>query len=325
MIQQKITGEEIIDAMLGNLREGLEPLRYSVVAPSVYHVYLHEQDYGRLQGIFPRIQQEARQALTEELQLLEQADRGTGLAALVQSKLKGRLPKWMQEALPNTEERKRDYQAPAEGWQIAFHQDADGALQPGDIAIHSLLNLPQRIEMGEGLTTKTIKTLRRDGQLSHQESYSTTEELKPRAVSKTTDDPLATNKSPDSAAKTEILYASIRYSDDAGVHVYEMLKEQIVIGRGGEGYWVDIALQSSGKVSREHLRLRYDGASRKFYLKDVSSYGTTINGGSMPSSMQEINGERRDINREVELPVRARIVLAGMVALDFEASSATGG
>lgn len=320
MGQAKITGEEIIDAMLGNLREGLEPLRYSVIAPGVYHVYLHEQDYGRLQGIFPRIQQEARQALTEELQALEQAERGTGLTARVQSKLKGRLPKWMQEALPGAEARKRDYQAPAEGWQIAFHQESDGQLQPGDVAVHSLLTLPQRIEMGEGLTTKTVKTLRRDGQLSHQESYSTAEDLKPRPADSAPEDPYATNKSPNSADEAETPYAVMRYADDAGSHVYQMVKDLVVIGRGGEGYWVDIALQASAKVSREHLRLRYDGTNRKFYLKDLSNFGTTVNGVTLPCSMQEVEGERRDINHEIVLPTRARIVLAGMVAIDFEAA-----
>jgi len=192
MDQSRVTGEEIIEAMLGNLREGLEPLRYSVLAPGVYHVYLHERDYGRLQGIFPRIQQETRQALTEELRALEQAERGAGLGALMRSKLKGRLPKWMQGALPGSEARQRDYQAPAEGWQIAFHQDADGQLQPGDVSVHSLLTLPPRMEMGEGLTTKTVKTLRRDGQLSHQESYSKADAPTPRPHEFKPEDPLAT-------------------------------------------------------------------------------------------------------------------------------------
>jgi len=307
--------------MLGNLREGLEPLRYSVVAPGVYHVYLHERDYGRLQGIFPRIQQEARQALTEELQALEQAEPGAGLGAPMQSRLKGRLPKWMRGAAPGAEARKRDYQAPAEGWQIAFHPDADGELQPGDVSVHSLLTLPPQIEMGEGLTTKTVMTLRRDGQLSHWESYSTADGPTPKPPTPAPEDPLATNRSSVPTDKTEILYAVIRYEDDAGSHIFEMAKELVVIGRGGEGYWVDIALRTSARVSREHLRLRYDGASGKFYLKDLSSFGATVNGETMPSSMQEVNGERRDINREIVLPLRARIVLAGMVAIDFEAAS----
>jgi len=314
MESAKATGEEIIEAMLGNLREGLEPLRYSVVAPGVYHVYLHERDYGRLQGIFPRIQQEARQALTEEMRLLEQAERGKGLAAMMQSRFKGRLPEWMRLAMP--EGRRRNYEAPAEGWQIAFHQDADGDLQPGDVAVHSLLTLPPQIEMGEGLTTKTVRTLRRDGALSHQESYSTASGATPDSFPTPRE---ITSMSADGPSGRE--YATIRYSDDAGEHRYLMTKEQVVIGRGGEGYWVDVELNASSKVSREHLRLRYDRAAGEFYLKDLSSFGTTVNGETTPSSIEEVAGEWLDINREVALPARARIVLAGMVALDFEAST----
>ena len=67
--------------------------------------------------------------------------------------------------------------------------------------------------------------------------------------------------------------------------------------------------------------MRYEGASGKFYLKDLSSFGTTVNGETIPSSMEEVNGERRDVNREIVLPLRARIVLSGMVAIDFEAAT----
>jgi hypothetical protein len=56
------TGREIILEIVRNMREGLEPLQYSTLAPSVYNVYLHVDDLERLRGILPRIVDEARRA-----------------------------------------------------------------------------------------------------------------------------------------------------------------------------------------------------------------------------------------------------------------------
>jgi len=70
------TAREIILEIVRNMRDGLEPLHYSTLAPSIYHVYLHPDDMERLRGIAPRIVDEARRALDEELASLNR----TGLA-----------------------------------------------------------------------------------------------------------------------------------------------------------------------------------------------------------------------------------------------------
>ena len=93
----------------------------------------------------------------------------------------------------------------------------------------------------------------------------------------------------------------------------------MVIGRGGTGYWVDIRLDAHPDVSREHLRLRRDERTGRFYLKDLSRLGATVNGKEAPSSVEIVGGERRDKNVEMELPPRARIVLARVVEIEFEA------
>ena len=67
------TAREIILEIVRNMREGLEPLHYSTLPPSIFHVYLHPDDMERLRGIVPRIMDEARRALDAEVEALNRA------------------------------------------------------------------------------------------------------------------------------------------------------------------------------------------------------------------------------------------------------------
>jgi hypothetical protein len=96
----------------------------------------------------------------------------------------------------------------------------------------------------------------------------------------------------------------------------------VVIGRGGAGYWVDLKLDTVPDVSREHVRLRHDPASGRFFIKDVSRLGTTVNGEPIPPSLSRSEDGRRDADVEVPLPSRAVIGLAGRLFLDFRAEGA---
>ena len=58
---------DIIDAVLENLRNNLEPLKYTVLAPSRFLVYLHPAELARIEGIIPILEKETIRALTEEL------------------------------------------------------------------------------------------------------------------------------------------------------------------------------------------------------------------------------------------------------------------
>ena len=112
-------------------------------------------------------------------------------------------------------------------------------------------------------------------------------------------------------------YATIEYEDQTGRQTYRMAKNQIVIGRGGRDYWTDLKLNTLPDVSREHVRLRRDAQSGEFFIKDLSRLGTSVNGESIPTSVEFVDGEKRDKNVEVKLPASARIGLADVVFLDF--------
>jgi hypothetical protein len=287
------TAREIILDIVRNMRDGLEPLHYSTLAPAIYNVYLHADDLDRLRGILPRIVQEARQALDAEVASLNRASLG--------------------ERLKLTRRHEPRIAAPEGGWQIAILENTDDDVEPGDIVIYSELALPAKPEFGAGSMTKRIATRRMGGTLSSASSY---------------DRPPASGGAASGAAAPDVaepgeaapgggaVFAVIEYEDQGGRKLYRMTKEQIVVGRGGRDYWTDLKLDTLPDVSREHFRLRRD-ASGKFYLKDLSRLGTTINGEPAPSSVDVVDGAKRDRNVEAVVPEKARIGLAGVLFLEF--------
>jgi hypothetical protein len=274
------TGREIILEIVRNMREGLEPLHYSTLPPSVYHVYLHADDLERLRGIVPRIVDEARRALDTELESLNRAS----------------LPERVKLARRNIPK----VAAPDGGWRIQILENTDDGVQPGDIVVYSELALPAKPEFGSGSMTKRISTRRLAGA-----SEATT----------------AISTAPTPSSPEQTAYALIEFQDNSGRQTYRVTKDQIVVGRGGRDYWTDLKLDTVPDVSREHFRLRRDPASGKFYLKDLSRLGTTINGEPVPSSVEIVNGDKRDRDVEAPLPETARIGLAGVLFLDFHTLS----
>jgi hypothetical protein len=117
--------------------------------------------------------------------------------------------------------------------------------------------------------------------------------------------------------------ATLTWRDENGEGLFRMEKPQVVVGRGGPGYWVDLKLRTVPDVSRDHLRLRYDEPERRFYIKDLSTLGTTVNGAAIPSSIEVRDGEKVDRNVEVPLPLEAEIGLAGAVVIRFRAEIPT--
>jgi len=270
------TARDIIQELVRNMREGLEPLQYSTLAPAIYRVYLHPEDLERLRGIIPRILDESRRALDGEVAALNKAS--------VASKLK-----LSRQPAPKVE-------APLGGWTIELLENTDEETQPGDIVIFSELAMPSKPEYGSGSMTKRIATSRLAGEMKSSQTY----EEQPQPASE--------------------IYATIEYEDSKGRQTFRMTKNQIVIGRGGRDYWTDVKLETLPDVSREHIRLRRDPASGKFFLKDLSRLGTTIDGRKVPSSIDFTEGEKKDKNVEVDVPPRARIGLADVVFLDFQAT-----
>jgi pSer/pThr/pTyr-binding forkhead associated (FHA) protein len=268
---------DIIEAVLENMRTNLEPLKYSTLAPSRFVVYLHPEEYARIEGIVQVLQEQTARALDEELRTLNNPpvfrrylDRLTG-------------------TLPPVENAARE-------WQIEFHPDADNELAPGDILIHSELTLPAPSdEIGSGQRTRRITTVHVGQRTTKRaETVGTT-----------------------ATASTSVL-ARIKYEDNSGAHAFEIARDSIVIGRGGIAYRADLRIDSSVDVSREHARIRRDPRTGAFFLIDLSTLGTTLNGQRVPRGYDEADGTKRENGVETPLPSGSRIGLADTVFLQFE-------
>jgi FHA domain-containing protein len=268
---------DLIDAVVDNMRKNLEPLKYSTLAPSRYTVYLHPDEYARLEGIIPIIQEETGRALTEELRKLNQ-----------RSSVRQWINRW-------TGRSEQDVQNAAADWQIDVLPDVDGDMKDGDLLVDSELVLPARPDLGVGERTRRITT-------THSGQRTTTHE---QSVSRTASIPAG------------VVVARMTYDDDAGHHSFDVVKDSLTIGRGGTAYPVDVRIASSPDVSREHARIRRDPKTGSFFLIDLSSLGTTLNGRHVPKGFDEVDGTKRENGAETALPDVARIGLADTVVLDF--------
>ena len=260
------------------MRQNVEPLRYSVLAPSRYVVYLHPREYARLEGVVPILRQETARALTEAVDALNRGSVFDRYAARV-----------FGDRAPKVQNAGRD-------WDIEFVPDPDGDLAEGDILVDSELLLPQGPELGAGSRTRKITTV--------QSGSGTT------SRAQTIERP--------AASSTGRVFARIVYDDNAGHHSYDVVKDSITIGRGGIAYPVDVRIVSSVDVSREHARIRRDSETGRFFLIDLSSLGTTLNGRHVPRGYDDTAGTKRENGIETSLPDRARLGLAETVYVDFQ-------
>jgi hypothetical protein len=179
-------------------------------------------------------------------------------------------------------------------WQVEFRADPDGDMNEGDLLIDSELVLPARPDLGVGERTRRITTI-------YTGHRTTTREQ-------------TTNRAPQATAPA---FARVIYDDTSGQHSHDVVKDSVTIGRGGIAYPVDVLIVSSVDVSREHARIRRDPQTGRFYLIDLSSLGTTLNGRHVPRGYEEREGAKRENGVETPLPDTARIGLADIVFLDF--------
>src|SRR3954470_24314308 len=109
---------DIIDAVVANMRQNLERLKYSTLAPSRYTVYLHPAEFARLETIIPVLHEQTHRALDEEVRRLNAA---------------GASSRWMRV------ERAPEIRNAAADWHIAFLADPDDELKEGDVLVDSEL------------------------------------------------------------------------------------------------------------------------------------------------------------------------------------------
>ena len=177
---------------------------------------------------------------------------------------------------------RKQYRIAQSAWWIELFSDSENAVPPGDVEIHSELN-----DVAQPGYRGTKTTL-----IERQPSVTSARVARDRETTR---------------RHADRVYAEIRYSDDSGPQTYFVTQNEVSVGRGGEGLWVDLPLYANDQVSREHLRLRRDPASGAFAITDQSRNGTWL------------NGRRLTSGAEAALPDRAEIRVAEVLTLTFEA------
>jgi hypothetical protein len=264
------------------MEEGLFRIRRKTLVPAIYRIYLNPEDYEPFRDVVPFIAGEIRTALDERLASWNRSRRR--LAANLLGKIGVREPDTDSE-----------YVRVSDAWLVEIHPDLDGQLQPGEIEVYSELGSPQKSEYGAGSLTRRI--------------FPADLPIKAEAAAPDSSPTAATSISPNTSDQTKgIAFANLHYVDQQGPQTFEVTKNQVVIGRGGRSYWVDLKLETLPDVSREHCRIRRDVETGRFSIEDVSQFGTAVNGKPVGR------------NQSAELPPRATISLAGVIDLQWEAA-----
>jgi len=274
-----LTGDDIISELIRNVEVGLFKVGHTVLVPCRFNVYLHEQDFDLIHPVAQVVRREAKQALTEHLDRLNKA------------RPQSRFMKGL--GLANSP-KEAEYKTLEKDWSVEFHRGEEDRLRPGEMEIYSDLGTEQKTELGVGAKTTFVTR------------HSAEEPSAP-----------SSNIRSDSSERP---FATLRYSDQRGEKVFAMTREEIVIGRGGKAVWVDLKLEGPPDISREHCRIRRDANTGHFFVKDLSQYGTVVNGRAIPTSIERsAQGDRVDRNIEVPLPPAAKIGLADVLVIEFEA------
>ena len=286
------SGRSIWKAVRDELLLNLYPLPFSTLAPTVFRIYLHPDDFETIEAVTPRIVAQVQGALTAEVDKTNLRLNGPGRRFL--ARLLDR-----EELAP--------IEVPTSGWEVYIQPDRNGELERGTIGIVSALALPAPVEYGGTPTTRIVKSVVGRGRRT-----ATTSEV-PREQAQAVSDTGPTSAAvPDSTER-----AQLTYEDERGPHVFIMKKDTLSVGRGGSSAWVDVQVIASSKVSREHFRLRRD-ANGNFFIQDVSLWGTSVDGEPLPPAVKNEEGVAHP-GAERPLPPSARISLADAIVMQFEA------
>ena len=122
-------------------------------------------------------------------------------------------------------------------WQIDFYANRDEDCAAGEFIIYS--DFPEPPRAGELEGSETVRATKY--QPSSGGAETTGQALEP-------------------SRRTESAFAQIRFTDELGRRSYLMTQNEVHIGRGGLGRWIDLELKTEiPDVSREHAIIRRKG------------------------------------------------------------------
>jgi hypothetical protein len=280
--EQKLSGDVIIGQLLRNMDLGKFEMTYSVLLPCVFTVYLNPRDHATLCGVFDLILDDARKAL--RARVAEMNAKPTAFSL-------GRRPKAVKE-----------HKISCRDWDIEFLPDGEVPL--GDVEIHS--ELSEVVQPGYRGTKTTLMEREPTASAPRTGANDTT----PKAPSPEAYDPRLHQTRLHEATvlkkPVDVVHAELRYQDESGPQVYLMCQNRIRVGRGGDELPMDVALYTNDEVSREHLNVRRDPASGNYFVTDLSTNGTWLNGKRLVKAAEQ------------PLPDGAELNLGEVLAVHFQ-------
>src|SRR5262245_50789763 len=136
---RRLPARDIVDAVVRNMRENLEELPYSRLAPSHYVVYLHPGEFARLEGIASILEDQTRRALSEELEKLSRRSFWHRSSDRVAAVLGGSSNR---KARKGRHYRNQNIERAGGDWHVTFLPDPDEELEEGAVLVYSELELP---------------------------------------------------------------------------------------------------------------------------------------------------------------------------------------
>jgi hypothetical protein len=279
-----VSPKEIIVAILAEFEQTVEPSHFRNYVRNHFRAYLHPEDHERLQRLFGRMREEAFSALDEKMRTLNRKGRRDGMLAF------GR----------NRDSRRFESTGP---WNIEFLRNDDDDSAQQRLIVESSTIIPPDMSNLEG--DGTIRVGKPQAPASDPGTQRTERFSGP-------------NDTPPQAA----VFARLNFKDDRPeLQSFAVTKDLIKVGRGGPGsekVWTDLKLTTSEDVSREHFQIRRDPSTGSFFIKDLSKFGTTVNGKPVPPSVEKTKtGQIVDRDLEVELKDSVRIGLADVLFIEF--------
>ena len=199
--------------------------------------------------------------------------------------------------LPFAKKKQRKRYEAMGDWVIEFHPNEDDDAAQNRLEVRGETSRP--VEPGNLEGSPTVKIMRPEMEDTARETRRTgsAHSVRPNAEA----------------------YARLSYEDDTGHHDFDMVKEEIKVGRGGPNEWVDLKLITTKDVSREHFQVRRESQTGRFLIKDLSRFGTWVNMKRITPSVEVQDNVEKDKNIEEPLPAKAEINLADVITVHFRA------
>ncbi len=193
----------------------------------------------------------------------------------------------------------------------------DPQAELGDIAVIALL-APSRRDNLAGPKTRRLTIRGVDGSFKtrtlKEEDARSEHTGKPSPPADSSQATVRVSASKRAASAPGPTLARLSFKDEDGPRTFTMTQPEIIVGRGGDGIHVDLQVNTLADVSRRHLLLRYHAEKNTFQVKDISSYGTTIDGRPVrPESATDQAPSAWE-----PIPPETTIGLAGVLFIDFK-------